>query len=141
MISWIYAILNEDNTIIYIGSSQNKYISIRFAQHRSPSEQKKPTRLQTYVQSNGGWDRYEFKILEECDTLSKQELRIKEKNYIETHMPLCNHYSPVQSKEELLQYHRIVQTQWRNKYPEKVRDKNNKYRNKVNETQEPSSSQ
>ena len=75
----IYKITNLINNKIYVGQSNN--IERRFAQHKSPSEQKRFSNKPLYKAfEKYGIENFEFEILEECLV---EELNEKEKYWIE----------------------------------------------------------
>jgi len=106
MPSWIYKII-KDNNIIYIGSTTRKYFSQRKGDHTKPTtaQRGKQSYLQNYVKDNGGWKTFNFEIIEEFDTIEKNDLLLKEKNYIEKLKPSHNLYSPITSIQERYKKH------------------------------------
>lgn len=121
MKSWIYAIKDVSDVVIYVGSCSRKYFCQRKGDHVKPSNQKKNTSLLQYVNGKGGWEGFRFEILKEYDTIPHEELLQSEKKYIEELLPLCNMNRPITTQEERNASKRITGKVWRQKNPEKTK--------------------
>ena len=97
--SVIYLIKSKNNKILdtYIGSSKD--FKTRKAVHRcfyynNCYGQSNGRKLYDYMRQNGGWDEFEFKILEEINTLNRRELTNRERHWYDIIKPTLNTYKP-----------------------------------------------
>lgn len=91
--SIIYIIKCKDNKIIdtYIGSSD--CMKDRERDHRS-SKKKRSGKLYPFVKNNGGWNNFEFFILEQYNAKSKSDLRNREGFWVDKLKPTLNSQKP-----------------------------------------------
>lgn len=94
----IYAIMDKNDKIMYIGSTTN-LLCQRIAKHKYKSK-KVTYLLYTYINNNGGWSNYTFKVLEDYECEKIENLREREKYYYELHKPELNIARPIRTKEE-----------------------------------------
>lgn len=121
MPSWIYEIIeNDNNKIIYIGSTTGKYFCLRKGEHTRPSttESGRQIKLYNYIKDNGGWNKFKFNIIQYFDTIEKIELLKLEKQYIFEKNPIANSIKPIETYEEYLERKKNDQQIWRKKNPE-----------------------
>ena len=83
----IYKIINEDNEIIYIGSTAQELLCDRYKNHKLKAPNHKIILIQNYP----------------CN--SKQELCMKEQQIIEQYSNLLNKYKAFSSEEEKKEYY------------------------------------
>jgi hypothetical protein len=121
MPSWIYEIIEKETNIsIYVGSTTGKYFCLRKASHTRPSQftnGKQPI-LYNYIQEKGGWDKFNFGILNEYNHIEKNELLTNEKNYIVQKIPICNKNLPILTQEEKREKRRIKAKKFRENNPD-----------------------
>jgi hypothetical protein len=120
MPSWIYEIVeNDNNKLIYIGSTTGKYFCLRKGEHTRPSTTKrgKQPKLYNYIRDNGGWDKFKFNIIKYFENIDKKELLTLEKEYIIERSPLSNSFKPIETYEEYLERKRNNQKKWRKNNP------------------------
>jgi hypothetical protein len=89
----IYAFLDKDDNIIYIGST------IRHKEKRYEEHTKATSFLNTYITSHGGFKNFRFQVLDIKDC-NKDELQLLERSYIEKYKPICNMRVPKSVQEE-----------------------------------------
>jgi hypothetical protein len=126
----VYKIINENNEIIYIGSTAEKYLSSRYAKHKLKSPNHKIILIQNYP----------------CN--SKEELCMREQEVIEEHSNLLNKVKAYQTKEDRkkyknekvkVYYHKNKDTinkkrkNYHKNYRENNKEKNKEYREKNKE--------
>ena len=92
-----YSIKSIDNDeIIYVGTTTN--YKKRMIQHKSRSknendkEYNKP--LYIYIREQGGFNNFEFDIIEEVECDNKNEALVIENKYIEQYNCKCNKHKP-----------------------------------------------
>ena len=67
----------------YIGSTTSKYLSTRYANHKVDSKRDKYANNKVYSYINNiGWDNVRIVLLESVSCLNKDELKMKENEYI-----------------------------------------------------------
>ena len=91
----VYKIINDNNDCIYVGSTKNT-ITRRKNLHKQKSKEQPERCLYKYILENGGWDKFEFIIIEECNENIKQ----CERKWYDNLNPKCNIQRPIISKEE-----------------------------------------
>jgi|TARA_R110000824_G_C14866184_1_gene641788 hypothetical protein len=99
--SKVYKIINENNEIIYIGSTAEKHLSQRFQTHRHKSPNNKIILIENYPCNN------------------REELRKREQEIIEEHSNLLNEIRAYRSEEQKLIYSKtynshIINCKWCN---------------------------
>lgn len=96
----IYKVIdNTTNEVIYVGSTKQKYFSMRVGDHRKPSN-KRHMYFYDYVNENGGWSNFIFVPIEEIEFVKDEERFQKEREAIELLSPLCNVALPYKTDEE-----------------------------------------
>ena len=123
MPSWIYEIIQkETNKSIYVGSTTGKYFCLRKGGHTKPSNATngRQPKLYGFIHENGGWERFQFNILKEFETIEKKDLLIVERQYITEKRPQCNTTRPIETYDEYLERKRIQGRKWRQSHPEYV---------------------
>ena len=99
----VYKIINENNAIIYIGSTAEKYLSTRYAKHNHKAPNHKIILIENYS----------------CN--SKEELRKREQEIIEEHSNLLNIMKAYQSLEDFKYRKSIRNKNYRLKHKEKIK--------------------
>tara|TARA_B100000780_G_scaffold62353_1_gene40436 strand:- start:77 stop:682 length:606 start_codon:yes stop_codon:yes gene_type:complete len=109
------------NTVIYKLSSNNPLIkdgyvgkSVDFpkrkANHKSDCNNEKGpvynTPVYVFIRENGGYDNWEFEILETANLEDEKEVAILERYWIETLKPTLNERLPILTPEERAEYKR-----------------------------------
>jgi len=84
----VYKIINENNEVIYIGSTAEKYLSSRYAKHKLKAPNHKIILIENYS----------------CN--SREELIKREQEIIEEHSNLLNKYRAYISEEQLKEYNK-----------------------------------
>ena len=94
----VYQIIEkETNICCYVGSSFS-YID-RKAQHKYDSINGSSCPIHEYIRQKGGIHLFEFKVLEYCEEISKTELHLKEKQYINQLKPVYNKLNPLKTHQ------------------------------------------
>lgn len=124
----VYAILNKENIIVYVGSTQQALLCMRKGDHTKPKSEEKKQPFHFYVEENGGWVNFTFKILEEGEFNNIIQLRIRERFYYDLYKPIGNIKKPYISDEERKQNKRNDAKRFREAHPdyEKKYEKNKK---------------
>jgi hypothetical protein len=94
----VYAIMDKDDKIMYIGSTIN-LLCQRIAKHKYRSKTETYL-LYTYINNNGGWSNYTFKVLEDYECEKIENLRERERYYFDLHNPKLNMARPTRTKKE-----------------------------------------
>jgi hypothetical protein len=103
------------NTIVYVGSSEQRLFCMRKGDHTKPSVKSRP--IHVYVAENGGWDAFEFECLEEGEFETTQALRMREQDWIDKLTPSQNHQRAYRSHEDYLADKRTQQAAFRATHP------------------------
>tara|TARA_R110002020_G_scaffold444590_1_gene656229 strand:+ start:908 stop:1342 length:435 start_codon:yes stop_codon:yes gene_type:complete len=130
----VYKIFNDNK--VYIGSTRQKYVSKRIANHRYDHKINKYSCSAKLILEEGSWD---WAIIE--TDIPVEKLSERERYYIENTQDCINHNLPGQTKEQWLQNYKQTQRckdlrkitnaknaeykrEWaRKKYAEKKKDK------------------
>jgi hypothetical protein len=84
--------IDENINDFYIGYTTN--FEGRKGVHRrcccNPKNNSYKNRMYTFIRNNGGWNNWEFTILENCNVDNKKQAREIEKNYIRRFNPTLN---------------------------------------------------
>ena len=111
----VYKIINENNEIIYIGSTAEKYLSSRYAKHKLKAPNHKIILIENYS----------------CN--SKEELCKREQEVIEEHSNLLNKIKAYQTKEERNKYLNIKKKEYYKKNKDILKQKHKEYSEKNKE--------
>lgn len=128
--SCVYQIKCKDPKITetYVGSTVD--LKQRIRQHRYKCiEGNNECWLKIYVfmRENGGFDNFEFNILEEFTDISKEQLRDEEQKYIKQITPQLNKKNASVTPEELKEYHRKYSKEYKHAHKEQCNQYNKKY--------------
>jgi len=90
---YIYKITDkEDANEYYIGSTIN--ISTRKSHHKKSTtnrvSKKYWCKIYQYIRANGGWDNFEFEVLESGQYIDRKEIKQKEQEWINKLNPTLN---------------------------------------------------
>ena len=101
--SKVYKIISNCGDMIYVGSTTKPYLSARLAQHKTCYKAYK-NGTQRYISSYNLFDTYgadncEIVLLETCPCNNKDELKLKERFYIES-LSCVNKNIPSRTREE-----------------------------------------
>jgi hypothetical protein len=101
---YIYQIKCKNPDIIdsYIGST--KHWNARKIAHKHNCTVNFQYRLYNFINNNGGWDNFEYKLLFETPYITKEEAHVLEKQYIQNYKCTLNINKPVRTKEEIKEY-------------------------------------
>ena len=105
---FVYKLFNPDYPEFYVGSTNN--MKNRKRQHKqsctNPNSPKYNFKVYQYIRSNGGYDSWNYEILEYITTsINKYELHDLERKAIEDMKPSLNIRLPNRTKEEyMVQY-------------------------------------
>lgn len=105
----VYKIINDNNEIIYIGSTAEKYLSSRYAKHKLKSPNHKIILIQNYA----------------CN--SKEELCMREQEVIEEHSNLLNKVKAYQTKEQRKEYGNEKSKEYYDKNKDTINKKRKEY--------------
>jgi hypothetical protein len=99
----IYKICCKDPTITdcYVGSTTN-LINRRYSHKKAcnnPKDKEHNRYIYQIIRQYGGWDNWDFVVVEECSCESKIELHTRERYWIETLLPTLNKLIPTRSLE------------------------------------------
>ena len=100
----IYKIVCKDGSITdcYVGSTTNH--SKRKSQHKSACNNEKDKRynlpVYRFIRDNGGWDNWEFVLLEDYPCNKKKQLNIRERYWFEKLNATLNDRYPERSRKE-----------------------------------------
>jgi len=126
--SCVYKLSCKDENVkeVYIGSSTNLYMRKSLHKSRCNNEKDKSYdfKLYKFIRENGGYDNWQFDVLEEVKCNSKLELHTKERYHIELHDNNLNRVIPTRSDKE---YREDNKTKIK-KYREDNKEKIKKYR-------------
>lgn len=122
---------NKDNNQIYIGSTSN--IQRRIYCHKSSCKsitgKKYNLKIYKYIRDNGGWDSFEFVILEAKNFETKYNLHLQERFWIEQLQSTLNIQLPTRNSREYYQKNRIQINIKKRKYHFLNKEKLNKLNN------------
>jgi len=128
--SHIYKLCCKDTDItdIYIGSTTN--FRHRKYEHKSCcnsiNNKKHNYKVYQFIREHGGWENWTMILIENVNCNAKLELHQKERYYIEKLKPSLNQQLPSRTQEELLEY----QKEHNKEYRIKNKDKINEYQKK-----------
>ena len=94
----VYKLFCKDTDITdeYVGSCKD--ICVRIHNHKSTTKTKrKSCAIHNFIRDNGGWDNWDYKILELCD---ENDLRTKEQEYMDLLKPSLNSRKAIGNKKE-----------------------------------------
>ncbi len=128
MKGFVYAIINMSDEIIYVGSTRQRLMCMRKGDHTKPGKTHKQP-IHTYIEENGGWTNFTFKILEDCEVETNKNLLEREKYYYELHKPKMNILRPITTIEERRADKREDAKRFRETHP----DYHKRYAEKVKE--------
>ena len=92
-----YSIKSIDNDeIVYVGSTVNykKRMSRHKSDYKSENSKNYGKPLYIYIRDNGGFNNYEFEIIDEVECECKKDALMIENKYIEQYKPKCNIVKP-----------------------------------------------
>jgi hypothetical protein len=117
MRGFIYAVRETStNTIIYVGSTQQRLLCMRKGDHTKPSVKSRP--IHQYVSEHGGWDAFAFECLEEAEFETKGDMLKREQEFIVLHAPSQNHRRAHLTAEEKKETLRLKQQRFRENHPD-----------------------
>ena len=117
--SKIYKIIDNTNNGIYIGSTTNKYLSNRLAQHKHNAYNDKRANLASkQIILNGN---YKIILVECYSCKTKDELRAREQYYIDK-FDCINKLASYNTKEDIRQHCLKNNAIYRNKNRKKIND-------------------
>jgi len=129
--SVIYKLYCKDDNIddFYIGSSKN--IKNRKRSHKSRCKTKnKQLKLYNFINNNGGYNNFDYEILEKVNCNNKLDLLKKERHYIELLKPSLNIKIPSMDRKER---RKIYKQQNKDKIKEKKKEYYENNKDKINE--------
>ena len=102
----IYKITNPDTPDIYIGSTNYNYLSMRFYRHKQDAPHS--TRFGNIFKTNNA----KIELVEDFPCRNKEELRFRERYWIETTPNCINIQKPILTNDERLERGRQIQKEW-----------------------------
>ena len=103
----IYKIVCNTTALVYIGSTTQRYLSQRIAEHKSSFKRWTTNKSKQFCSSfeilKGG--NYSYILLEECNCQNKDQLHARERFHIEN-TECVNIYTPNQTPDELVEWQR-----------------------------------
>jgi hypothetical protein len=141
----IYKIVCKDPEITecYVGSTTSH--SKRKSRHKSSCNNEKSKDynypVYRYIRDNGGWDNWEFVLLEDYPCRTKKQLNIRERYWFEKLGAKLNSIYPERSKEEYNKEYREGNKEEISEYnkkhyennKEKIKERNKKNKEKIKE--------
>ena len=115
----IYKIVCNDTGKEYIGSTTQKYLCKRLAQHKHPSNTSSSREI-----IDGG--NYSMVLVENCPCNSKDELHKRERHFIET-LECVNQCIPGRTKKEYREDNKEIYKEWREANKEVLKEKKKEY--------------
>jgi hypothetical protein len=116
-------------TDIYIGSTCN--FNRRKQMHKSvcTNENCKDynTPVYQYIRQNGGWFNWQMILIEEVPCQNKKQLNRIEAKYIKELGAVLNCYIPCRTKEEIVEYYKKYNKEYRQKNKEELDEYHKKY--------------
>ena len=131
MIYTIYEIkpLNKDIEYSYIGSTNN--FKRRQQEHKfncnNINSKDYKYNLYEFIRENGGFDKFEFIILEEIDCESNLNARIREQYWIEHRENKLNIFRAYISKEEKIEQKKQCDKEYRDSNKDKIKEHKRQY--------------
>jgi len=127
---------NENIKDCYIGSTNN--LTKRKTGHKSscnnPSRKVYNSKIYTFIRANGGFENFDFMILEQFENkMIKQDLLIKEREYIEKFKTSLNTEIPSRTQNEYIENTKDHRKQYYINNIENVKKKQKIYRDKNKE--------
>jgi hypothetical protein len=126
---------NKDINWCYIGSTQ----AFRNRKYRHKSNCNNPNGkdfnfpVYQFIRANGGWDEFEMIPVEEYECENNTQARIREEYWRVFYEAKGNCIRAYQSEEELKEYMKQYDKQYRNEHKEKIKQKSKKYWDKHKE--------
>ncbi len=102
----IYKISNPDTLDVYIGSTNYDYLSMRFYRHKMDAPH--CDRFGDIFKT----DNAKIEVIEDYPCRNKEELRFRERFWIETTANCINHQIPILTQDERLERARKIQKDW-----------------------------
>jgi hypothetical protein len=130
----MYKICCKDPTItdIYVGHTTNK--TQRKKDHKSRCENEKSRHYDTYlyqfIRNNGGWNNWEFIVLEEISCENVHQAKLRERYWLETLGASLNKQVPSRTKQEYNEQHREQIKEYHKQYQEQNKEIIQENRNK-----------
>lgn len=122
--SIVYKIHKDD--ICYIGSSNDE--TLRKRNHKSDCNNENAHNYNTpvykYIRENGGWDTWEFEVIERFSCKNEEQLVEREDYYYDLLKPVLNTRRPLRTKEELKEQKAINGVKWYKVNKEAIAKKN-----------------
>ena len=132
--SVIYKIycLDENIKDCYIGSTND--LTDRKQKHKKncnkiDNNNKYNYKVYKFIRGNGGFENWEFEILETFNTIDKQDLHKIERKYIESNNSTLNTYIPTRTKQEFKEYQKEYQKKNQKEYQKEYYAKNKEKKN------------
>ena len=125
--SKIYKIISDNTNMIYIGSSYEPRLSRRLARHKMNYNDWLKDNNKTYITSYEilKLDNYSIVLLENYSCNNRDELRARERYYIELYKNICvNKVIPYRTENE----HLKVNKEYRDKNKEQIKIQRKQYR-------------
>ena len=115
---------NTSITDVYIGSTKdfNKRKIIHKSRCYNENKREYNMKLYTFIRNNGGFDNWEFEIIEE-NIQDKVQALVREKYYIEFFGSSLNCITPFRTEEEIKEYNKEHNKKYREKNKEKINEK------------------
>ena len=126
----VYKIYCKDTSItdVYIGSTKN--FNKRKMKHKSFCNNENSNnynfKLYVFIRENGGWDNWEFEVIEE-NIQDKVQALVREKYFIEFFSTSLNCKRPFITEEENKEYHKEYNKKYREKNKEKIKERDKEY--------------
>jgi hypothetical protein len=122
----VYKIVCKDENItdIYIGSTCRK-LKERISSHFNAFNNNKNYKVYEFIRKNGGFENFDFKILNEIEYFDKSMQLKQEQAYINCYKPTLNDQNAHTSKEEKKEYSALFRT--KPEIKEKIKERNTLY--------------
>ncbi len=96
--SKIYKLVNEEDNEVYVGAT-TKTLSTRFRQHKNDSKRYNKQHVYAHL-NNVGWDKIQIVLLETYPCCNMDELKARERYWIEQLKPTLNSVIPTRTHKE-----------------------------------------
>jgi predicted GIY-YIG superfamily endonuclease len=120
---------NISITECYIGSTED--IEVRISRHKSMcnniNDPHYNLKVYKYIRSNGGWDDFEFEIIDKI-IFSETYRFIHEQKLMDLYASTLNSRRAIRTEEELKEYRKEYKKQYIETHKEKIKENTKKYR-------------
>ena len=125
----IYKLYSKDDDEFYVGSTTNFYN--RKKDHKSSCNNENDpcynNKKYQYIRNNGGYDKFDYEILELGEYENEYCMRDRERYFIETLKPSLNSDIPNRTQKEYYEDNKEKKKEYRENNKEKINERDRKY--------------